>query len=374
MPFSAVYPYYSMHITAGMYAAVNQCGYTQNDFEIIPVYIGQGQHKMVQEAVQKLLFFEGVDVVTGMVNIKVLTEISPLLDNYNKLGLFIDFGEIVHPTISFGKNVGCLSMNYWQSEYALGKWAVNEFGPDGQIILPIYESGFDLHYAFLQGGGSSGSEALHQMVLTDEYVTKDQLNLVPFFEAIEKDEPNFVHAIFTGSLGTQFFYQWRNSKFYDHIPLVTVENMAYEDILQDVQHLNIDLYAASSWKSTNQTLQNIKFVKQFEQLHHQPVSVFSMLGYELGILLGNVYQDMIKGDCANAIVKIKNSKLEGPRGLIVIQGFTEKIYPLIDILKIRTDHLNINQTIIDQKSAIGFDTTTIFEDNISGYLNPYFSI
>ena len=374
MPFSAVYPYYGMHITAGLYTAVNLFGLQQKDIEIIPAYIGQGQHKLVQEAVQKLLFFEGVDIVTGMVNIKALTEISPLLENYNKLGLFIDFGEIVHPTSGFGRNVGCLSMNYWQSQYALGQWAVNEFGSDGQVVLPLYEAGFNLHSAFLQGAGSSGSEILHQMVLTEEYATKDQLNLTPFFEAIERDEPQFVHAIFNGNLGTQFYNQWRNSKFYDHIPLITVENMGYDDILQDVQQLNLDFYSASSWRSTNQSVQNVKFVKQFEQMHHQPASVFSMLGYELGLMFGLAHQDIMKGDCKTAIQKMNTSKLEGPRGRVDIQGFTEQIYPVIDIHKIKTDHQKINQTIVAQSTAIGFDTSSVFEETVSGYLNPYFSI
>ena len=45
-----------------------------------------------------------------------------------------------------------------------------------------------------------------------------------------------------------------------------------------------------------------------------------------------------------------------------------------DIHKIKTDHQKINQTIVAQSTAIGFDTSSVFEETVSGYLNPYFSI
>ncbi|GGF03042.1 hypothetical protein GCM10010984_20600 [Chishuiella changwenlii] len=374
MPFSAVYPHYGLHLTAGIFTAFQYFGVQQKDVEIVPAFIAQGQHKLITEAVQKLVFFDGVDVVIGMVNIKSLPEISAILETYNKLGLFIDFGELVHPTTNFGTNIGCLSMNYWQSEYVLGQWAAKEFGSDGQVVLPLFEAGYNLHYTFLQGAGKGGSEALHQMVLPQEYATKEHLNLTPFFEAIEEDEPNYVHAIFNGSLGTQFFNQWKQSKFYNHIPLIVVENMAYEDILQDVQHLDLNFYSAASWKRENQLVTNQKFVQSFEQMHHQPVSVFSMLGYELGLTLGQAYQDLVKGDTKTVIQKIKQSTIEGPRGRIAIEGFTEGICPMIDIYKVKTNHQKITNTILEQDTAIGFDTTSVFEETESGFLNPYFSI
>lgn len=374
MPFSAVYPHYGLHLTAGIFTALQYFGVEQQDVEIVPAFIAQGQHKLIKEAVQKLVFFDGVDVVTGMINIKSLSEVSSILESYNKLGLFIDFGELVHPAVNFGSHIGCLSMNYWQSEYTLGQWATKEFGTDGQVVLPLFEAGYNLHYTFLQGVGVSGSSALHQMVLPEQYATKEHLNLTPFFEAIEDEEPNYVHAIFNGSLGTQFFNQWKQSKFYNHIPLLVVENMAYEDILQDVQHLDLNFYSAASWKRENQFSANQKFVQAFEQMHHQPVSVFSMLGYELGLTLGQVYNDLIKGDTSTVIQKIKQSNIEGPRGQIAIEGFTEDVYPTIDIYKVKTNHQNITKTIMEQGTAIGFDTTSVFEETVSGFLNPYFSI
>ncbi|WP_270090705.1 ABC transporter substrate-binding protein [Sphingobacterium sp. SYP-B4668] len=373
-PFSSVYPFYGQHMMAGFFTAFAQFGLTANDVVFVPIYIGQGQHKVMQEAVQKLLFFEGVDLITGMVNIKALTEISTLFDTYNKPGLFIDFGELIHPPIGYGKNVGCLSMNYWQSEYALGKWAVAEFGPDGQIIMPIYEAGFNLHQAFLDGAGAAGSTALNSMVLPENYVNKNGVNLQPFFDAIDRDTPNFVHAIFSGTLGTEFLKQWRESKFYDTIPLLTVENMAYKDMLNDIQHLRVKFYAASNWQDTDQSISNQSFVQQFVQANHQPASVFSMLGFELGQVVVQMRSELIKGDGSSAIAKFRQSGITGPRGPITIHGWNASTYPIVDINQIVTTNHHINYTVLSQGSALGYDTTQVFEESVSGYLNPYWSV
>ncbi|MBL1407547.1 ABC transporter substrate-binding protein [Sphingobacterium faecale] len=373
-PFSAVYPFYGQHIMAGVFTALAQYGLAAKDVVFVPVYIGQGQYKMVEEAIQKLLFFEGVDLISGMVNIKSLLEIAPLFDTYNKPGLFIDFGELIHPSVGYAKNVGCISMNYWQSEYALGKWAVEEFGPDGQIIMPTYESGFNLHQAFLDGAGAAGSRALNSMVMPEHYVDKKHVDLQPFFEAIERDTPNFVHAIFSGSPGTAFLKEWRASKFYDAIPLLTIENMAYRDMLSDVQHLNLKFYAAANWQDTDQSALNQSFTRQFLAANHQPASVFSMLGFELGQVLSQMRQELIKGDAAAAIAKFRQSGVTGPRGMINIQGWSMPAYPMVDINRVVTSDQHINYTVVSQGTALGYDTTQVFEESVSGYLNPYWSV
>lgn len=359
---------------AGFFTSLAQYGLTSTDVVFVPVYIGQGQHKMMQEAVQKLLFFEGVDLISGMVNIKSLTEIALLLDTYNKPGLFIDFGELIHPSNGYGKNVGCLSMDYWQSEYTLGKWAMEEFGPDGQIIMPIYESGFNLHQAFLDGAGAAGSKALNCMVLPENYVSNNSVNLQPFFDAVDRDTPDFVHAIFSGTLGTEFLKQWRASKFYDTIPLLTIENMAYKDMLSDVQHLNLKFYAASNWQDTDHSALNQSFTQQFVGANHQPASVFSMLGFELGQVVVQMRDELMKGDTGSAIAKFRQSGVTGPRGAITIHGWSELTYPLVDINRVVTTSQHINYTILSQGTALGYDATQVFEESVSGYLNPYWSV
>lgn len=373
MPYSGIYPYYAQHVMAGIYCAAMKMKLSQQDFAFVPVYVGQGGTKAILEALQKLLFFEGVDVVTGMVNIKILDEVRPLLENHHKLGLFFDMGELAPSPAGYGPNIGLISMNFWQAQYALGQWAVQEFGKDGQIIMPIYEAGFNLNAAFVDGAGAAGAERLHSMVLPENLANKDGLNLDGFFAALEKDTPHFVHAIFTGKMGNDFLQQWRSSKFYDTVPLLMVENMAYEDMLDDVKHLGMKVYSTSSWNRKDETVHNRKFVKDFEDFGKQQANVFGMIGYEIGLSLSTMMPLLKKGDAAAALHNLKNQGVTGPRGILDLNA-NGRQRPAIDITKIITSNQNINQTIIAQTSAVGFDTSSLYQQTVSGWQNPYLSV
>lgn len=373
MPYSGIYPYYAQHIMAGIFCAATKMSYSQQDFLFVPAFVGQGASKEVMDAAQKLLFFEGVDVLTGMVNIKVLEDLKPMLETHRKIGLFFDFGELVPPPEGFGDYILNLSMNLWQSEYALGNWAVNEFGVDGQIVSTLFETGFNLHSAFLQGAGAAGAKQLKNFVLKEDKANKNILNLDTFFESIDQETPNFVHAIFNGKLGNMFLEQWRNSKFYQTVPLITVENMAYEDMIQDVQHLGLKFYSSATWQRKSEQPHNKAFVKQFESFGKQQANVFAVLGYEIGLALSNMMPLLRKGDTLAALQYLKREGINGPRGEISFknQGLS---FPLIDINKIITNKTAINQTIVSQSTALGYNISNVYQETVSGWLNPYLSV
>lgn len=374
MPYSGVYPYYTQHIMAGLLCAVSEVNLKASDFEFVPAYTGQGSVKATVEAAQKLVFFEGVDLLMGMINIKALDDLRPILENHQKMGLFFDFGELVPPADGFGTHIINISANLWHAQYALGQWAVKEFGSNGQMVSPIYEAGFNLNLAFLEGAASAGANSLRNFVLPESHANKDVLNLESFFKTINEETPAFVHSIFTGKLGNQFLAQWRESKFYDVIPLITVENMAYTDMLEDVQDVGLKFYSSSVWQKTSQSKENKTFVRSFEDLGKQQANIFGMMGYEAGLVLAAISTLLKKSDIQGAIQLLKTKEIMGPRGILNFHQPSAMNYPLIDISKIITNKNTINQTIINQSTAIGFNTSSVFEDTVSGWQNPYLSV
>ena len=285
LPYSGMYPFYGQHTMAGIACALTKNNIPASQFNFMPAYVGNGERNKCIEEAKRLIFFEGVEVLMGMVNIQVIEELKPMLQNFNKLGFFLDFGEHIPSGATTGENVYSLSMNLWQSQYALGKWAVKEFGPAGQLVMPIYEAGFNLSSSFTEGAAAVGSTGVNSFVLPQAYANNETLNLTPFFEALEKETPNFVHAIFSGKMANQFLWQWRQSKFYDTVPLVVVENMAYNEALFEAEDMNIKMYSARSWHRDMQGKNNKAFVKQFEDFGKQDANVFALLGYEAGLAL-----------------------------------------------------------------------------------------
>ena len=374
LPYSGMYPFYGQHTMTGLACALDQYKIAAGQFNFIPAYVGNGERSKCLDEAKRVIFFEGVDVLMGMVSVKVLDELKPILQSFNKLGLFLDFGEYIPTAETTGDNVCCLSMNLWQSQYALGKWAVKEFGTDGQLVMPLYESGFNLSSAFTEGAALAGSRGVNSFVLPTAYANNDNLNLEAFFAALEKQTPSFVHAIFSGKMASQFLWQWRKSKFYDTVPLVTVENMAYNEALFEVEDMGIKMYSARSWHRDTQTKVNQEFVKKFEDFGKQPANVFAMLGYEAGLALAAMFPTLVKGDATEAVSILNKKGVEGPRGIISSNSSENTAYYPIDIVKIQTGGARTFQTIMATETAFGFDTSEVIEKTQSGWLNPYIAV
>lgn len=374
MPYSGVYPFYAQHITAGFLCAASKMSYGIADFAFMPTYVGQGGNKAFLEAAQKLVFFDGVDVLMGMISPKIYPELKPILENHNKLGLFFDFGESVPASEGYGTNISSLSMGLWQSEYVLGQWATKEFGPRGLMISPLYESGFNLGASFLSGVGSAGADQLRSTVLPENQANKNNLDLSHFFNEIDVNTPDYVHAIFVGQIGNEFLKQWKSSKFNNVIPLVTVENMAYPDMLEDIGHLGLNFYSASSWSKEHKTGTNPAFVRDFENFGKQQANLFGMLGYEAGLMLSRMKAQLTIGNASTAVIEFNQSGTIGPRGLLHFGSQEQQSFPLIDIVKINTTNKKNNATIISQGTALGYDISTVYSETESGWENPYLSV
>lgn len=374
LPYSGMYPFYGQHTMAGLACALDRYNIAASQFNFIPAYVGNGERTKCLDEAKRLIFFERVDVLMGMVSVKVLDELKPILQSFNKLGLFLDFGEYIPSEETTGENICCLSVNLWQSQYALGKWAVKEFGTDGQLLMPVYEAGFNLSASFTEGAAVAGSKGVNSFVLPTAYANNETLNLEAFFAALEKQTPSFVHAIFSGKMANKFLWQWRKSKFYDTVPLVVVENMAYNEVLFEVEDMGIKMHSARTWHRDMQNKNNREFVKKFEDFSKQPANIFAMLGYEAGLALAAMFPLLLKGDAAEAIVSLNKKGVEGPRGLITSNSSANATYYPIDIIKIQTEGAKTSQTILATETAFGFDTADVIEKTQSGWLNPYISV
>lgn len=374
IPDSGVYPFYAQHIMIGIWCAITKLSFTQQDFVFIPVPTADGSRINTVKAVKKLLFAEEVDVISGMVNIRAIHELRPLLESMRIPGLFFDFGELIPPKEGFGPYISNISMNLWQSQYILGQWAVSEFGKNGHIVSPVYEAGFNLTNSFLQGAASAGATALRNFIIPEENQgRKNTLNLEAFFETIDKESPAFVHAIFLGKPGNSFLQQWKASKFYNSIPLITIENMAYKDILKEVSHLDLQFYSASSWQRDTEHPVNKKFVDHFEDFGKQEANLFGLMGFEAGLVFADMLTDVWKGEApgfSNLFVK-GETKLTGPLNFYFRSS---RQFSLIDVNKIVTSRSSVQQSVVTQSTAIGFDISQIYQDNLNGWQNPYLSI
>ena len=132
----------------------------RNEVQFIPAYTNLGDPKSALDAANRLIFFDQVDILSGLVSYKSVHDIIPVIERHNKIGFFFDLGEYIPWFDYLSSKVFYSSQQIWQTQYALGNWAAKEYGTGGQIVMTIYEAGYNISSCFHHGARDGGSEAL----------------------------------------------------------------------------------------------------------------------------------------------------------------------------------------------------------------------
>jgi len=376
-PYSGVYPFYGHHLMAGILQGLYPGTIKQNEIQFIPIYTQMGDAKNALEAVNKLIFFDQVDIISGLISYKSLPDIIPVIELHNKLAFFFDMGEYIPYFNHLSPRIFYSSQQIWQSQYALGNWAHKQYGGTGMMVMPVYEAGYHLSGAFYKGACAAGATQMGLHVIPRDPSDIKRLHLDSFFSEIKLHTPNYVHAVFAGNMGNEFLAAWRQSPFHKHIPLCVVENMVYDDLLEDIAGLDLELYAATSWNRNAENIHNKEFVKRYESLGGQMANIYGLLGYEAGLALWEVKPQLLKRDWASVIKLLQKESVIGPRGernFYPLSGFS---LPVIDVVSIKTSSKKIYKTVISQGNGLRFDSPDfkeIHEESVSGWQNPYLCI
>jgi len=378
-PYSSIYPSMSKQIMDGFFAAMPHAILREQIFEFVPVFVGQGKSSLIKDAVHKLLYFDEVDIISGIINYRGAEESLRVIEKSGKLGFFFDLGENIPTLLQVSDRIFFNSFQLWQSEYALGYWAHNEFGDKGLVAISMYDSGYHLQNAFRQGTIDAGSQELDYLLFQGNPGPSPVMPLMDqFYQAVEKNKPAYVHAIFCGNEALEFLNAYNKSSFKNTIPLLLTAHMASDEILSRVNAPGVKLFAASMYNYESDNELNRKFKSAYTNLTGQRASFFSLMGYEMGIAFREVYQNIARKDWETVARYLKEQTLISCRGIRSFYHGSAYSVPVIDIEKIEFRDLHtVNKMVINQGKALQFNHRVfdeIHREAISGWLNPYLCV
>ncbi|QEC51900.1 amino acid/amide ABC transporter substrate-binding protein (HAAT family) [Anseongella ginsenosidimutans] len=376
-PYSGIYPFYPQHLTAGWLLGMGLDPFRQDRVQFVHEYTKTGSGRDSVQAVRKLVFFDRVDLVSGLVGYKAITEAIPVLEQAGQTAFFFDMGEYIPYFPYLSPNIFYASHQLWQSEYALGHWAQQYFGDAGLVLMPVYEAGYHFSAAFRRGAIAAGNTALHLQVLPDDPGQSMQIRLKNFFASLEEKEPPYVHAIFCGNHGTAFLAEWAKSKWAKRIPLLVNEPMAYDDILQDVANLDLEIYSSTMWDNQGQHGLNREFVDSFEAACGQKANVFALMGYEAGLVWKELWPSVEKADWDGIRNLLRQEIIVGPRGERNFYPQSGFALPQTTIYKIRTSRQQPQKMALAQGKGMHFNAAAfeeIHRDSVSGWQNPFMCV
>lgn len=373
-PYSSFYPYYSPQIIAGLCLGMGLDPSRQKLFQFLPVYSQTGAVQAVTDATRKALFFDQCHLLSGLISYNTMADIIPIIEQMNRLAFFFDLGEYLPGKRTDSPNVFYNSHQLWQAEYTLGFFAQSEFGDGGFTIAPVYDSGYHLGSVFRAGLSNAGGHHSNLYVLPFDASNPHNLFLTDIFNEIEAEQPPYVHALFSGQQGIDFLATWVEYGLHKKVPLLVSDMMIQEDVLDDLKHLNVSLYAPSLWQRSSQHPGNQAFVKTFESKAQHRANIFALLGYEMGMAFHEIRHLMETDSWDEVGKRMRELIIEGPRGVRNFYPASGYALPSIDILKVKLGSGKIQTTIVDQRKGMLYNEEVfhdIHEETISGWHNPY---
>lgn len=377
-PYSSVYPSINHQLVEGFVQPFVEGFKGEKTFDFVPEYVQQGGVKAVEEATKKLLHFHNVDIVSGLVNYQAVPHLVSLIESRRKLAFFFDLGENLPRKDMLSERIFHNSFQLWQAEFALGYWAQKEFGDKGMVVMPLYESGYQMHAAFRQGTISAGSAAIDYHLLPYlEGQSQVSHHVDHLFSYLQQCCPSFLHVLFSGNEATEFMAKFFDSGLREKIPLVAAPLMAQDEWLDPLAHLGGSFYTASTWNPASTAKANQAFIGQFRQHVGKTPGVMELLGYEMGLVFRELLPELKRRDW-DAVQKLLQAHvLEGPRGPVNFWPDSGFVPPSIAIEKVTFGRRGKTTVAVSGGKGTLYDSpafTEIHEETKTGWQNPYLCV
>jgi len=375
-PYSSIVPNMSQDIIDGFYASVPEL--YRKYFQFYPEYIDKGNTELVKSAINKLIMFHNVDIVSGIVSYKLIPDITSIIERQKKLAFFFDLGEYLPPLNSFSGSIFFNSLQMWQMEYATGRWAQQQFNGKGAILMSVYEAGYQMHSSFCQGVFSTGMDEIDLHILPhNPNVSNNVEELEIFLDRINKSEVSYLHAMFCGSEANDFYKAFLKSGLQNKLPLIVSSYMATDELLNGLINTELNLYTASGWNYDSVEEKNVSFKKKYEFSAGKRATEFAVLGFEMGELFAQMIPELQKNELPQLINTLKNTIIIGPRGARNFHHDLSLASTTIDIGKIIFKEGKATKIIVDQGEALKYNHQALADihlQSVSGWKNPYLCI
>lgn len=345
--------------------------------ETVDEFIQTGGQTFVENALNKLTLFDGVDIVIGVVGTKVTQNCLEIINKRQVPVIIVNLGGFV-PTYQFRSDyLFYTSLDLWKSEWVMGKWAQKQYGANPCVSLSYYEAGYNMHECYRYGLHAAGAKYVKLNFINGMTASPDTL---PLIDQLQELMPNHTHGMLSGKEGEQFLYHYQEKKIISRTAL-SVNPFMVDESLETTNPFAENLTSAITWTYHLETAANRFFINTYEKKFNQRPIAYSMLAYESGLCLAiaiSVHEGrrISRHSLATAL---KNATCLGPRGEINLKttSFCSDHPVYIRISQISRDTGLIENKIIDQDPGISWEHPEMLEaayQNGSGWQNPYLCV
>jgi branched-chain amino acid transport system substrate-binding protein len=282
--------------------------------------IGIGaDEKIIIEKIQKLNFQEDVSIIIGLFGHYNMSEVYNYTSKNDILLLAADTGATMPYETSSYKGVYINSFGLTESCYHLGTYLTAKNYQKVVTSTSFYDSGYGMlaaiEYAFKE-----------QPIFSGHYITpfiprEDESEYMGQF--ITSYEPDAVFAFYSGLYAEENADFVNQNKITKKYPFYVTPFFINDKILEGYKNEPHDLYVVSSWMQNDSDSTN--FTEDYKNKYSEDPTVFSILGYENGLILENLLLNAENNFSISSLIEqIGKLNIEGPRGNIEFDKDTNR--------------------------------------------------
>lgn len=281
--------------------------------------IGIGaDEKIIIEKIQKLNFQEDVSIIIGFFGHYNISEVYNYASNNDILLLAAEIGATIPNEMQAYKGVYINSFGLTESCYHLGNYLTAKNYQKIVTSTSFYDSGYGIlsaiEYGFKEKNLFSGHYITPFLPRENESAHMDQ-----FFNT---HEPDAVFAFYSGLYAEENADFVNQNKIIQKYPFYVTPFFINDKILEEYKNEPHELYVVSSWMQNDSDATN--FTIEYKDIYSENPSIFSVLGYENGLILKNILLNTNDNKISSLIEEIGKLNIAGPRGNIEFDKNTNR--------------------------------------------------
>jgi len=335
-----------------------------SEYKLVIEGIGLGNNpEHIINASQKLINQEEVVLTTGILGHRGLNDITDFFEEMDEKLIFADFGATKPIDLSDKKNSFCNSLNLYEATYSLGKYLIEKGYNKIGTSSCFYESGYGFIEALQDSLYENDKGQFSGHFITPLHPRENESELMSQF--VLETKPDALFASYNGVYAEEHASFLKQSKVNTKIPLYTLPFSIGNKVLTKFPEIFDGTKYISSWCIDLKTEENKKFIQQYQQKYNTQPSIFSVLGYENGLLIHSFLRNQNS---------FSSQKSLGPRGAIYIDNNTNRTHYKQYLWELEWKEQTYNQKRLEEINQVANKTNYITIENENGWQNAYLCV
>ena len=329
LPRSSLFPALGLDILNGIKSCLKHYD-VQGDYTFLTDNIGFGiEEAEIYTKAERMLLQEEADLVIVVADLNIKELLEPLFTSFNKILMMVNTGTGIPDSWIPGPTTIVHSLNFSLQARLTGKLAALENeNKKGVFTLSYYDAGYRQVYAMVNSFQLNGGEPQFTHVT---HLKKEEYTLEPLNDYFTHNpDVGSLLCLFSGDMADWFIEAVLplQEKFNPNLYASPMLLEAYQTRVTKGQTSGPALKGYTAWVPDLKNEGNEKYREAFTTMTNKAPGLFSVLGWDAGLLMVDILEKIKSGETNMAIiVKALTGKVyESPRGWMKLDPSTNHTY------------------------------------------------